>query len=136
MKKSFLVVDDQLGWRNFNSAAIINIFGDDIILDNASSAQEGYSKVLECVKSPYDIIITDMQMETDYAPLMAGEWFIEQIQNLKSYYKTKIVIISAAPNIKQIADSYNVFYIPKRIAAMSLDAYKEIFAYDIKDPLV
>lgn len=129
--KKILVVDDQSGWRNFNTGAVKEILGKDIILHTASSGKDGYDKILENLKEPYDFIITDMQMETDYSPLMAGEWLIEQIKNLSSYYKTKIIIISASPKIKQIAQTYEVDYIPKSSAIVSLDFYKQILTPDL-----
>jgi len=124
--KKVLVVDDQSGWRNYNSGAVYEVLGKDIILDTASSANEGYTKLLENEKEPYDYILTDMQMELNYTPLMAGEWLIEQIKLLNSYYKTNVIIISASPKIKLIAENYNVDYIPKSIALTSLDKYKEL----------
>lgn len=126
--KKVLVVDDQLGWRNFNSGVVYEILGKDVILDMAENAQEGYSKLLENKNAPYDYVLTDMQMETDYLPLMAGEWLIEQLQTISSFYKTKVIIISASPNIKHIVEKYNVFYLPKRIASTSLEAYKELIS--------
>ena len=124
--KKVLVVDDQSGWRNYNSVAVYEVLGKDIILDTASSANEGYTKLLENENEPYDYILTDMQMELNYTPLMAGEWLIEQIKLLNSYYKTNVIIISASPKIKLIAENYNVDYIPKSIALASLDKYKEL----------
>lgn len=124
--KKFLIVDDQAGWRNFNSGAIYEILGKDIITDTASSAAEGYSKYLENLNNPYEYLITDMQMESDYEPKMAGEWLIEQIQSLTCSYKTKIIIVSAAPMIKHIAEKYKVDYISKRNATISLEPYKEL----------
>ena len=121
-----LIVDDQAVWRKFHANAIYEIFGKDIILDTADSGQEGYSKILENKNAPYDFILTDMQMESDYLPKMAGEWFIEQVQQLSAYYKTRIIIISAAPMLKYIADTYKVDFIPKRIAAHSIEPYKEL----------
>ena len=123
--KRLLIVDDQLGWRNFHTGAI-NELSKEISIETAESAEEAYSKILENSKTPYDVIITDMQMEENYAPKMAGEWLIEQIKTLNSYYKTKIIIISASPKIKQIAESYNVDFIPKRVAVTSILPYKEL----------
>jgi len=122
-----LIADDQKSWRSFHLSAVKEIFQNNIIIDLAESAREGYSKILENSSAPYNYVITDMQMEDDYAPKMAGEWFIEQIKNTPAYYKTKIVIISASYKIKQIAESYNVDYIPKASAASSIDFYKEFF---------
>ena len=125
----FLIADDQSSWRNFHTNAIKSLYNENsIIIDIADSAQSGYSKVLENISSPYNVIITDMQMEDDYAPKMAGEWLIEQIKMLSSYYKTKIVIVSASPRIKQIAEFYEVNYLPKSVAIASAEAYKEVLS--------
>ena len=124
--KKVLVVDDQIAWRKFNSQAVYEILGDDTAVDTASSAAEGYSKLLENKDNPYDYLLTDMQMETNYLPLLAGEWLIEQAKNLTFCYKTKIIIISATPHIRYIAENYGTDYIPKPIAAVSSDAFKEV----------
>ena len=65
------------------------------------------------IDTPYDVIFTDMQMESNFLPKLAGEWLIEQIQTFQEYKNTKIVIISASPNIEQIAKKYDVEYISK-----------------------
>ena len=122
-----LVVDDQIGWRNFNSQSVYEILGDDTEIDTASSGMEGYSKLLESKDKPYDYLLTDMQMELDYLPKLAGEWLIEQAKNLSFCYKTKIIIISATPQIKNIAEGYGVLYIPKSVAAASKEAFKSVF---------
>ena len=44
-----------------------------------------------------------MQMESDFLPFYAGEWFIKQIKFFNEYKNTKIIIISATSNIRQIA---------------------------------
>ena len=124
--KKVLIVDDQAGWRNFNTNSVYEVLGKNIILDTASSAKDGYSKLLESKENPYDFLLTDMQMETDYAPKMAGEWLIEQAQNLTFCYRTKIIIISASPKIKYIAESYGIDYIPKSAAVISIEQYKEL----------
>ena len=125
--KKVLVVDDQSGWRNFNSKTVFKILGDDTKVDVASSALEGYSKLLESKDSPYDYLLTDMQMESDYLPKLAGEWLIEQAKNLPFCYKTKVIIISAAPQIRMIAETYGVDYIPKSVAVSSQEAIKSVF---------
>ncbi len=124
--KRFLIVDDQAGWRNHNSNAVYHVIGDKAYIEKASSAQEGYSKLLESKNNPYDYLLTDMQMESDYAPLMAGEWLIEQVQNLSFSYKTKIIIISASPMIRYIAERYGVDYISKANASISIEPYREL----------
>ena len=99
-----------------------NTFTPDI--QTAESAREGYDKLLENNEAPFDIIITDMQMENDFEPKYAGEWFIEQIKTFKNYSKTRVVIISAAYNVSMIAENYGVDYIRKSTARSFPDSYK------------
>ena len=104
--KRVLIVDDIKGWRDYHSAVVAELFGGDCEIVMAESAKEGYDKVLENNNTPFDIIITDLQMETDFEPKYAGEWLVEQIKTLKNYYNTKIIIISATYNInKAIQDN-------------------------------
>lgn len=118
-----LIADDVQGWVNYHSAIASKMFPDaDIITVN--SAKEGYDKLMEYNDNPFDIIITDMQMEDDFEPKYAGEWFIEQIKTFKNYSKTKIVIISATYNIANIAENYQVDYIRKQTARNFPEAYE------------
>lgn len=111
--KKMLIVDDSASWRIHHETSIRQLFGDRFEIDTANSARAANEKLYLNEDSPYDIILTDMQMESDFLPLYAGEWFIEQVQNFPAYYKSRIFIISAAANIRMIADRYNVDYIPK-----------------------
>lgn len=82
-------------------------------IDTANSALQALSKVEVSIDNPYDVIFTDMQMESNFLPKLAGEWLIEQIQMMKEYKNTKIVIISASPSINLIAQKYGVEYVSK-----------------------
>lgn len=113
MKKRVLIVDDSSKWVLYHKDAIREIFKDGAEIDTASSAQEGVEKITSSIDAPYDFILTDMQMESDFLPLYAGEWFVKQIQFFNEYKNTKIIIISATSNIRQIAEKYSVDYIPK-----------------------
>ena len=125
-KMKILIVDDIKGWRDYHSKMVIELLpNSEIIL--AESARVGYDKLLEHNDVPFDIIFTDMQMENDFEPKYAGEWFIEQIKTFKNYKNTKIVIISAAYNISHIANIYGVNYIRKSTAKSFPDVYKTIF---------
>lgn len=124
-----LIADDQSAWINFNKRAVHEILGDNIEIHTASTAQEGYNLLLENMLQPYDYILTDMQMEDEYYPKMAGEWLIEQAKTLAQYQNTKIIIISASNGIKQIADGLGVYCIPKSVAAATLESYKEILLH-------
>jgi len=120
-----LIVDDSLGWRNFHKQTMSELFPDAEI-DTADWARDGYDLAYNNMNTPYDIIISDLQMEEDFAPKYAGEWFIEQVKLLSAYNNAKIIIISATYNIKSIAENLKVDYIPKRIAAQTIDVYKDI----------
>ena len=118
-----LIVDDVKGWRDYHSYIMNGLF-ENAEIQTAESARDGYDKLLENNEGPFDIIITDMQMESDFEPKYAGEWFIEQIKTFKNYKNTRIVIISAAYNIPAIAENYGVDYIRKGTARSFPDAYK------------
>lgn len=120
-----LIIDDVLGWRNYHSKIVSELIPEAKI-ELAETAYNAYNKIIEHSESPFDIILTDMQMEQDYEPLYAGEWLIERIQELKQYKKTKIIIISAAYNIETIAQNYNVNYLRKTTARNFPDSYSII----------
>lgn len=120
--KKILIVDDVKGWRDYHSSIISKIFKKVEII-TAESARDGYDKLIEHNTHPFDIIITDLQMENDFEPKYAGEWFIEQINTFKNYRSTRIVIISASYNIHQIANTLNVEYLKKTTARNFPDSY-------------
>ena len=122
--KKILIVDDVKGWRDFNSQFMYEMFKDDVDIDTADSAQKAYDKLLEGI--PYDIIITDLQMENTFSPKYAGEWLVEQIKTFNRYNNTKVVMISASYNIRHIADSLGIECIPKSTALKCLSAYREV----------
>ena len=108
-----LVTDDSNGWIEYHTRALREILAEGTEIDIAKSAKEGLDKITLNIDKPYDIIFTDMQMESDFLPMYAGEWFVKQIKTYKEYKNSRIIIISAAPNIKKIAEKYNVEYLPK-----------------------
>ena len=118
-----LVVDDVKGWRDYHISVLKSMF-DNLDIHTAESAREGYDKIMENNSEPYDVILTDLQMETDFEPLYAGEWLVERVKEMKNYYKTKIVIISASYNINLTAEKYGVDYIRKSTARNFPDAYE------------
>ena len=124
--KRILVVDDIKGWRDYHSQNLKNIFGEGCEIITADSARNGYDELMKNNDTPFDIIITDLQMESDFEPKYAGEWFIEQIKTFKNYNKTKIIIISATYNINIIAENLGVTYIRKSTARSLPDVYKEV----------
>ena len=125
--KKILIVDDIKGWRDYHTLMIQEQFISLEII-TAESARDGYNKLIENNETPFDIVITDLQMENDFEPKYAGEWLIEQVQNLKNYKSTSVIIISAAYNIPQIAEHFGVHYIRKTTARNFPDIYKETFS--------
>lgn len=111
--KRILIVDDMPSWLRFHTNNIHYLNIPELHIDTAESAKQALAKIEVALDTPYDIIFTDMQMESDFLPKLSGEWLIEQIQMFKEYRGSKIVIISASQSIKQIAEKYNVDYLPK-----------------------
>jgi len=125
--KKVLIVDDVPGWVRFHKNNIEYLKG--VEIDCAYSASEAFGKIQASIDNPYNIIFTDLQMESDYLPKLAGEWLIEQIKTYDKYYKdTKIVIISASPGIEKIARQNNVLFL-KKSAARNSDTkiYRQFF---------
>lgn len=121
-----LVTDDSSGWIEYHLNVLKQILPENTQIDFAKSAKEGLDKITLNIDSPYDVIFTDMQMESDFLPMYAGEWFIKQIKTYKEYQNSRIIIISAAPNIKTIAEKYNVEYLPKSMCQLK-ENYKKLF---------
>ena len=115
MKNKILVVDDVPGWIRFHLNNLNSLKIENIKIDTTLSANEALNKIELELDTPYDVIFTDMQMESNYLPKLAGEWLIEQIQMFKEYKNSKIIIVSASPSIERIAEKYNVLYVPKNI---------------------
>ena len=123
--KNFLIVDDSQSWLKHHENVIRHLYGEDAEITLAQSAGEANNILYQNIDKPFDIILTDLQMESDFLPLYAGEWLIEQIQNIVQYKNTKIIIISATSSIRLVAEKYNVDYIPK-YNCRSIEAYENI----------
>lgn len=129
MKRIF-IVDDVPGWVRFHEQNIRHLNIPNIEIDTAISAREALSKLEVSIDNPYDVIFTDLQMESDFLPKYAGEWLIEQIKTFKEYNSTKIVIISASPNIRIIAERNQVLYLSKTIARNAdSESYRAFLEY-------
>lgn len=128
--KRILIVDDVPGWVRFHEQNIRHLNIPNIEIDTAISAREALSKLEVSIDNPYDVIFTDLQMESDFLPQYAGEWLIEQIKTFKEYNSTKIVIISASPNIRIIAERNQVLYLSKTIARNAdSESYRAFLEY-------
>src|SRR5574344_681859 len=113
LKKRVLIVDDMESWRKYHFANLKEIFGETMEFEFAESARKAYDMVYNNISTPYDIIISDLQMENDFEPEMAGEWFVKRVKELNQYFNCKIFIVSASYNIQRIADDLGVFSIRK-----------------------
>lgn len=128
--KRILIVDDVPGWVRFHEQNIRHLNIPNIEIDTAISAREALSKLEVSIDNPYDVIFTDLQMESDFLPKYAGEWLIEQIKTFKEYNSAKIVIISASPNIRIIAERNQVLYLSKTIARNAdSESYRTFLEY-------
>lgn len=128
--KRILIVDDIPGWVRFHEQNIRHLNIPNIEIDTAISAREALSKLEVSIDNPYDVIFTDLQMESDFLPKYAGEWLIEQIKTFKEYNSTKIVIISASPNIRIIAERNQVLYLSKTIVRNAdSESYRAFLEY-------
>jgi len=123
-EKKILIVDDSKGWLDYHQAALVEFFGDEFTIERADSGRSGYNMVYNNLKSPYALIISDLQMELDFEPKHAGEWFIEQVKKMNEYKNVPIIIISASYNIRSIAKKLEVNCLSKAIAARDLTSYK------------
>lgn len=107
-----LAVDDMSRWRNYHSDALnVILKGIDYELTLKSCASEAYEHIQQA--QPYDLIITDLQMETSYEPEHAGEWLVRNIKELPAYKTTPIIIASASYDIRFIAEKHGTDYISK-----------------------
>lgn len=120
MDKRILIVDDSPSWRKFHTALISSLKPRGIEILTAESASEGLKIIEENKHQPFDVIISDLQMETDYEPDTAGEWLIQKVKQIKEYKKTRIIIISAMYNIESIANNLNISYVKKQTLTISV----------------
>ncbi len=122
-KKKILIAEDSREWQRYHVYLLSKYEGCEFDYTLTSSAQEALSIAQEHLNEPFDLILSDLQMETDFLPKYAGEWFIEQIKLLKQYDNTGIVIISATYNISFIAATLGVDYLSKRNLVNNPDSY-------------
>lgn len=108
-----LIVDDSSSWRTANLNVAKFVYNDAEII-TAESGDDGYFTALQHLKEPFDIIVSDLQMELSHEPEHAGEWFVRQVQMQKEYKDTKFILVSASYDIRFIAYKLNVEYVPKR----------------------
>ena len=112
--KRILIVEDSLEWQKVHITLLHAYSRIPLDVKIASNARDGLKYIEENLKTPFDLILTDLQMETDFHPEFAGEWLVKQIKQIKEYKNVPIVIISATYNIDFIASSLGVDSLSKR----------------------
>lgn len=123
-EKKILIVDDSRSWLEYHKENLQKIYGDEFVYETADSGRSGYDMVYNNLQEPYALIISDLQMEWDFEPKLAGEWFVEQVKKMKEYKNTPIILVSATYNIRTIAQRLEVSCLPKATAARDLTSYK------------
>lgn len=127
MNRRILIVDDTKAWLMFHRELITQLYGDTFEITTAGSAAEAIDIVRHNISNPFCLIISDLQMEMDYEPLLAGEWFVENVQQIRAYSRTNIVLISSMSNIEFIAQKYGVECISKSLLIYNKLAMKYMF---------
>ena len=123
-----LIVDHSTNWRRFHRNNLKYLGINDSDITSADCAYDALSKIETSIDNPYDVILTDLQMESNFLPKLAGEWLVEQIQTFDEYKNAKITIISACEDIKYIARKLKVNYIPKpKLINSDAQIYKQCF---------
>jgi len=111
-KPKILLVDDSLEWLKFHLQAFSQLFQDDSFeISTAMSAREGFNKAVS-VENSFDLIITDLEMEDVFGDVYAGEWLLSNLISKKTL-SARYLIISGSYNISDIANKFNVNFIPK-----------------------
>lgn len=108
-----LIVDDSYEWIKFHRYNLMTLFPQGLFeITTADCAAEGIQKVKES-ECEFDLIISDLQMEMIQGEAHAGMWMIKTIQKNNLCPNSKIIIISASYDIKDVAEFLNVEHIPK-----------------------
>ena len=121
--KRILIAEDSPEWQRVHSALLSKYDKFDLDFVIVPSAADAIELLERNLENSYDMVITDLQMETDYHPQYAGEWLIQKINSMSEYKNVPIVIVSATYNISFIAANLGVKYLSKRSLVNSADTY-------------
>lgn len=121
--KRILIAEDSSEWQRFHAEQLRSYNKLNLEFDIASSARDALELAQQNINNPYDLILSDLQMETEFLPEFAGEWFVKNLKNIKEYENTPVVLISATYNIAFVASSLGVDYLSKRSIVSSPLSY-------------
>ncbi len=127
MKNKILIVDDSAAWVEFHVKLIKELYGKLFDITTADSAAEALNIIKNNSDNPFALIISDMQMELNYLPKLAGEWLVENVKTIKAYEATKIVLISGVYNIEELAKKLEVDCISKNMLVNNKILMKYMF---------
>lgn len=130
--KKILVVDDTKTWLHFHTELINSFYADKFEIYTCSSAREALKVLHEHLNPVFDIIITDMQMEQSYLPLLAGEWLVQNLRMIKEYKNVPVITISAMNDLIERAKRLKIDCISKA----RLVNNKLLFKYMIEKSVV
>lgn len=123
ISKKILIAEDSYEWQKFHSALLKQYYKANLDFTITDCAKDALNLVEKNLETTYDLILTDLQMETDFHPQAAGEWLVQKIKGYRQYAQIPIVIISASYNIGFIARSCGVDYLSKRSLINNPDSY-------------
>ena len=121
--KRVLIAEDSFEWQRFHKSLLDNYDKCQIEAVFASCARDALEFVEFYPEQNYDLILSDLQMESDFLPEFAGEWFVKNLKRISKYKNTPIVLVSAAYNISFIAANLGVKYLSKRTLVNNPDSY-------------
>lgn len=128
-----LIVDDSPEWIKYHLSLLNSYSGPDCFdIDFEMSAKSGFNRVLKNSKTPYNLIISDLEMEEILEESYAGAWFVRNILKREECKDSKIIIISGSHDIKEVAEEFKVDFIPKHI----LHNNPDILGYKLKEVLL
>ena len=121
--KRILVAEDNSEWQRFHKSLLENYDKAQVEYRIASSAKEALDIAIKNIDTPFDLILSDLQMESDYLPDFAGEWFIKNLKRIDVYKNVPTIIVSAAYNIAFIASNLGIGYLSKRSLVSNPSSY-------------
>ena len=127
MANKILITDDSVSWLNFHTSLINELYGKLFEITTANCAKEALNIIKQNDKSPFLLVLTDLQMETDFAPKLAGEWLVQNVKQINGYNVSKIIIVSSMYNIEEIAKRNEVDCISKPMLFYNKQLMKYMF---------